>query len=63
VGNEENGTESPPLYAFTRPIAGKEPLISTLVIDYEGLPLFQHNVRSFLARLGLTFDDVTDSQN
>lgn len=59
IGSEEDGTDSPPLYGIRRTLLGrKHPLLSTIVVDHEDLPIRLHNLRSFLARLELTLDDV-----
>ena len=52
-----DGTDSPTVYAFTREL-GLERKFSTIVVYHDDLPLFPDNVRSFLNRLSLTFDDV-----
>jgi hypothetical protein len=52
-----DGSTSWPLYGFWRVVNGR-PELSTIVVHHPKLPLDQEHVRSFLARLHLTLDEV-----
>lgn len=58
AGRDDDGRESPPIYAFFRVTEGDGPLMSTIVVRHDDEPLLPTNLRSFLARLDLTPDDI-----
>jgi hypothetical protein len=58
MGIDSDGTPSPPVYAFYRETEGDGMLMSTIVVRHDDAPLLPTNLRSFLARIDLTPDDL-----
>ncbi len=58
MGVDADGEPSPPICAFVRKLPSGETVISTVVVPDAEAPLFAGTLRSFLARLRLTVDDV-----
>jgi hypothetical protein len=58
MGMDGDGEPSPPIYAFYRETEGDGVLMSTIVVRHDDAPILPSNLRSFLARLALTPDDL-----
>lgn len=58
LGIDTSGNPSPPIYAFYRETEGEGLMMSTIVVKHDDDLVLPTNLRSFLARLGLTPDDL-----
>mgnify|MGYP001593772399 CR=1 FL=1 len=60
AAQDPDGAASPPVFAFIRNLGAGQVLLSTIVVYDDRLPIFETHLRSFLARLRLTFDDIVE---